>query len=263
MKSRSSSITILACIGTLIPGIMWMLLADPQGEGSAAAAPGRAMKSEGRRVEDVPHAAERAATMRAREALRDDPRLKAIWVEDSMENTLMRSLLRPFDPSELRRMLDDIEANEWEVTDLLMRAGAEKDPGFQGLLAKPELRANRSMDMALCVYDYSLNGNREALERIIEAYRETADATGKGQWIDPAWRALEYVDEWDLVKRALVSHPMAGGGDSDFDPPLSFWLTRRYLFPLNRDFPDDYDRFVEDLGEEQRKSDTVRTRTNE
>jgi hypothetical protein len=31
MKSRSSSITILACIGTLIPGIMWMLLADPEG----------------------------------------------------------------------------------------------------------------------------------------------------------------------------------------------------------------------------------------
>ncbi|WP_367873112.1 hypothetical protein [Luteolibacter sp. Populi] len=254
MKPRSSSIAFLACLGVVIAGIiLWMFPAESPREGSDSAA-SRAAKSDGRAPTNDPHAAERAATRRAREALREDPRLKAIWVEGSLENAAMRDLLEPFNPSELRRMLDNGGENEWKLTGLLMRAGAEKHPGFQDLLARPELRANPAMDMALCAYDYSLNGNREALERIVAAYR-AAGAAGEGRWNDPAWQALECVDEWDLAKQALLSHPMGSGGDSDFDPQLSFWLTRRYLFPMNRDFPEDYDRFTEDLIRRQGQGD--------
>ncbi len=249
MKPRSSFITMVAGLMVMLGVILWMLLEKYQAEERDAKTSRafRTAKSETRGRGNDPIAAERAATKRAREALLEDPGLKALWAEYTMGNAVMMHLLRPFDPSGLRPMLEDVEGNEWEASDLLMRAGAEKFLGFQDLLAKPELRANRSMDMALCAYDYSVNGNREALERILEAYRATADDKGKGQWLDPAWRALEYVDEWDLVKQTLVSHPAVSGGESDTDPPLSFWLTRRYLFPMNRDFPEDYDRFKEDL----------------
>ena len=208
-------------------------------------------KSPRSRQRDPELEAARAGTRRAREALREDPHLKVIWEGDSIESSWMTEVVRPFNAAELRRMLNDPDANEWELTELLLRAGAEKHPGFQDSLARPELREKPSIDMALCAYDYSVNGNREALERIVACHR-AAGASRERYWNDPAARALAYVDEWDLAKQALGSHPMTSG-EADVDGEHYFWLTRRYLFPTSRDFPD-YERFKEELGWEQEKS---------
>jgi hypothetical protein len=177
--------------------------------------------------------------------LRDDPELKAIWVEDTIENSWMRDLLNPFNASELRRMIDGGETEGWVVAHLLLRAGAGKHPGFQDLLARPELRQDPRMDMALCAYDYSVNGNREALDRIVASHR-AAEASEEACWNDPAAWALAYVDEWDLTRQALGSHRMASG-EADVDGHKLFWLTRRYLFPRSRNFPEDYRRFTEHI----------------
>ena len=180
--------------------------------------------------------------------MREDPRLKKIWEGGSIESLEMQETSHPFDAAELRRMLNDRDANEWSTVEMLLRAGAEKHPGFQDLLARPELRKDPAMDMALCAYDYSVNGNHQALERILAWHREASTKGGAG-WGNPAPRALAYVDEWDRVKQELESHPVIRG-EGDGDPQYGFWLARRYLFPMSRDFPKEYERFVEDLGGE-------------
>jgi hypothetical protein len=188
--------------------------------------------------------AERAATKRARETLRQDPSLKDLWEEGTLENFFVRQLMAPFDAAELRRLAKakDQEDHGETMARLVVRAAAEKHPGFQDLLTRPELRKNPMLDMALCAYDYAVNGNREALER--------AAGTYEGDFDGPAAWALAYVDEWDVTKQMLETQPM--GGEMG-DHRHIFWVTRRYLFPQSRDFPDDYDRFASELSRAQEK----------
>lgn len=216
----------------------------------AAALPGA--KSPRSRGRDPGQEAERAETKRAQEALRRDPGLKNWWEEGTLENFFVRDLIESFDGAELTRLAKtkNLEDNgEYEaMARLVVRAAAEKHPGFQDLLSRPELRKKPMLDMALCAYDYAVNGNRVALERM-DAFHRGAAGTDQGGFDGPAAWALGYVNEWDVTKQMLEAQPSEGEID---DIRRAFWIKRRYFFPQNRDFPDDYDQFVREMNQAQR-----------
>jgi hypothetical protein len=241
MESRKIALFITACTGVAILGVALRHPAVPTDiDGDR-----REAKSNKREVSGEAFATERKANRQARETLKDDPSLNRIWIKDSAENTWLNDLLTPFNPSELRQMIDSGDAESWPLAELISRAAAGKHPGFQDLLEREDLRKDPRTDMALCAYDYSVNGKREALERILATHR----AAGSGEepsWTDPAAQALRYVNEWDLTREALGAHPMAHG-ESDYDGPKVFWLTRRYLFPRNQDLPTTYEAFGQEI----------------
>lgn len=185
------------------------------------------------------------------EPSKTDERLKRIWETGTYENNLMRHQLEPFDAERLRHLVSDPVNVNIEACSLILRAAAEKDARFQDLLKREDLRKELPVDMALSAYDYSVNGNRKALDHILEAHR--AAGRENGGWGSAATWALSYVDEWNLTKEALGSHVMSGDG-AGADERYAFWLIRRYYFPNNREFPTDYTRFTEDLIRAQRES---------
>jgi hypothetical protein len=166
----------------------------------------------------------------------------------SYESNLVGDLLKPFDQQALVQMAADPEADTGgQFVDLILRAAAEKDAKFQYLLGKKGFRKDPTVDLALLAYDYSVNGNQKALESILSRHINEA---APRIWDSNTVMVLAYVNEWDLVKKALESHVLSADG-SGGDARYAFWLTRIYLFPSNKQFPDNYGKFSTEIEEQQ------------
>lgn len=152
-------------------------------------------------------------------------------------------LLVPYDAERLRKLIADPANRDPQTPALILRAAAAKDPGFQDLPARKDLRQDPSVDLAIAAYDYSVNGNGQALEHIFAAHRAAGPA--RGGWDSSTTWTLAHVDEWNLTKEVLLSHPMGGDG-SAADAHYAFWMIRRQLFPGSPDFPADYGAFTEE-----------------
>lgn len=160
--------------------------------------------------------------------------------KDTYESNLVGDLLKPFDQQALVQMAANPEADTGgQFVDLILRAAAEKDAKFQYLLGKKELRKDPTVDLALLAYDYSVNGNQKALESILMRHVNAPPPRG---WDSNTVMVLAYVNEWNLVKKVLGTSELSADG-SGGDAHYAFWLTRIYLFPSNRQFPDDYKKF--------------------
>ncbi len=172
----------------------------------------------------------------------------------SYESNLVGDLLKPFDQQALVQMAAHPDTDTGgQLVRLILRAGAEKNAKFQYLLGQKELRKAPEIDLAILAYDYSVNGNQEALESILS--RHANEASPKS-WDSGTVMVLAYVDEWNLSKKALESHVLSGDGAGE-DSQYAFWLTRRYLFPSNKQFPDDYNKFTTEIREQQKRAEHV------
>lgn len=133
----------------------------------------------------------------------------------------------PFKPEELTRL-----AANWEnprdigrLMHLINLAGAEKDASFRFLLNKPELRKNAGIELSLLGYDYSVNGNKEALESLLAKLAQQ-EVGGDSGVVD----TLSFIDEWDRSIKAVNAHFTVSDGAGGIVQGL-FWLSRAYLFP--------------------------------
>ena len=188
----------------------------------------------------------RAATKPAK-----DP-VENIRVKDTYENRLAGDLLRPFDPEELKQLAADRGRNERRFLELLLRAAAERDASFRHLLDRPDLREEAQAELGLLTYDYAITGNREALEKILKLHVEAPE--GRRTWDSNEIMALAVIGEWDLTRKALVSHCLSGDGTGG-DAQYAFWLKRRFLFPRDPGFPQTFEAFGKEMLEEQKKND--------
>lgn len=162
-------------------------------------------------------------------------------------NLVGRRLLRPIDDELLKQLVANPKASGdhgFILSTWLSRVAAEGDPKYRWLLDRDELRKNVETDDLLLAYDYKVNGNQEALKTLLDRLKKAMKK--EGSWGTPHLFALAAVDEWDLSREALGSHPLSGDGAGG-DERYGFWLKRRYFFPDNRDFPDDYRVFRREM----------------
>ncbi len=110
-------------------------------------------------------------------------------------------------------------------------------------------------DDILLAYDYNVNGNKKALETLLDRLREAMEE--KRGWSMEHLYALAAINEWDLCKQALGSQVLSADGAGG-DERYGFWLTRRYFFPANPAFPDSYADFCKEM--EQLQSETYKAR---
>lgn len=215
------------------------------------AIPGSAAKSDSAedRAVKARERADRSAVVKAREELRSDPRVGKIWENDSYESNLAGDFRAGFDSKALRELLDQAEPDDRMLVSQILLAAAERNPACKDLLLRSDLRQKYPVfDLALSAYDFMVNGSDSALERILDAHRSAP--VERGSWdSNPIW-VLSYVDEWPRTEAALKSHLLMADGAGG-DARYGFWLQRRYLFPLNQDFPKDYERFWKDLARAQ------------
>lgn len=174
--------------------------------------------------------------------------------KDSYEYRLVgKRLLRPIDDALLKRLVEHPEEtgeHDYALSTWLLRIAAEGDRKYLWLLDSKELqkggdRAKEEIIDILLAYDYNVNGNKKALDTLLDRVRKAMDQ-GDG-W--GATFALGAVNEWNLCKQALGGF---GGGDgAGGDERYGFWLTRRYFFRDNKEFPTDYRTFCRDQRQPQ------------
>ena len=173
-----------------------------------------------------------------------DQSLAKMREKGTYESNLVGHLLKPFDSQLLIQLASNPEADtEEKLATLILRAGAEKNARFQYLLEQKELRKRPGIDLALFAFDYSVNGNQKALESILSRH---VNGAGQRSWDSETVMVLAYVNEWNLTKKALGSHVLSADGAGG-DARYAFWLTRRYFFPANNQFPDDYQGFIKEI----------------
>ena len=133
----------------------------------------------------------------------------------------------PFKPEELTRLAANPKSprDVSRLMHLINLAGAEKDASFRFLLDKPELRKDAGIEMALLGYDYSVNGNKEALESLLAKLAQQEVGSDSGV-VD----TLAFIDEWDRSIKAVNAHFTVSDGAGGIVQGL-FWLSRAYLFP--------------------------------
>ena len=155
----------------------------------------------------------------------------------------------PFNPDELVELAKHPKNDsDGRLGRLILRAAAEKDARFRYLLEQENLSEDPELELVLSAYDYAVNGKQKALEKILVRHRRLA-----GNWdSDTVW-VLSYVDEWNLTEKALGSRILSAdgaGGDSRY----AFWLKRRYFYPNNPQFPDNYDKFCREISDLHHKA---------
>lgn len=149
-----------------------------------------------------------------------------------VENGYEFAPLPPFDQEELDRMARSEFKDLRRMADLVHRAAAEKDRRFLYLLDLPELRVESardsapSMELALAAYDYSVNGNEKALDRIFEIHACQDPGSDSDSLV-----TLSYLDEWDRTIEAYHNHFRHGTDGAGGDAKRSFWEKRKRLFP--------------------------------
>jgi hypothetical protein len=246
---KRSSIWSLVAAALLVVAAVWVI----QGKGAEEAAGSNRESSAGTsetKSETTRPQARKRETRMARKPANDA--VENIRVKDTYENRLAGDLLRPFDPEELRRLAEDPGRSGRRFLELLLRAAADRDASFRHLLDRPELRDDPQAELGLLTYDYAVTGNREALEKILKLHVEAP--VGRRTWDSNEIMALAVIGEWDLTRKALVSHCLSGDG-SGGDAQYAFWLKRRFLFPRDPGFPQTFEAFGKEMLEEQKKND--------
>lgn len=216
--------------------------ADAKPAGGAGA---RESKSEGARPE--------AKARETREVRKTDSRVENIRVDGTYESNLVGDMLLPFDPEELKQLAAQPGRDQRRLTELILRAAAEKDGSFGDLPGREELRGDPAVETALLIYDYAVNGNGGALQKVLQRHDEAADGNRRSWDTNEIW-ALSYIGEWELTRQALASRLLSGDGTGG-DARYAFWLRRRFLFPQDKSFPDTYEAFQEEIIAAQKAND--------
>lgn len=176
--------------------------------------------------------------------------------EGSYEYNLVgRRLLHPIDEALLKRLVshpEETSEHDYVLSSWLVRIAAEGDRKYLWLLDSKELRKGGETADLLLAYDYNVNGNRKALDTLLKRLRKVMKE--QRTWGVPHLFALAAVNEWGLCRQALGSHGLSADGAGG-DERYGFWLKRRYFFPNNKKFPDDYEAFCRDLEQLQAKAE--------
>ena len=165
------------------------------------------------------------------------------------ENEYEFSPLPPFNQEELERIARSPHKDLGRMAYLIHRAAAEKDTRFRYLLDQPELRDAEAldrapaMDLALAAYDYSVNGNEEALDHILEIHARESPGSDSDSVV-----TLGYLDEWDRTIEAYHAHFAQGTDGAGGDAKRGFWEKRKRLFPH------EYLKFQRELGADPSES---------
>jgi hypothetical protein len=168
-----------------------------------------------------------------------------------------RRLLRPIDDALLKRLAanpDESSEHDYVLSSWLLRIAANSNQQYLWLLKSKELRKEGGYDDILLAYDYNVNGDNKAFETLLERVRKSIEEAKEPSWGSAQYHALAAIDEWDLCRKALGSRYMSADGAGD-DERHGFWLTRRYFFPDNKDFPKDYLAFCRDLEQLQSQAE--------
>lgn len=134
----------------------------------------------------------------------------------------------PFDPKEMARLVEAVTPdtrNPRSLVDALMQVTAQKDGKFRALIKREDLRRHRTIEMALCAYDYTINDSEKALARLIEL-----DAEQKlgGDYMSIAIMGM--IDEWDRTIDSVWRHAAHSDGAAGTTLTMSFeW--KRHLYP--------------------------------
>lgn len=188
----------------------------------------------------LPERSRQTSKLRSASDFAEDDPVRQIWIKDTYESNLIGHIIKPFEEKEVRELLSDKEngRDDHRLTMLILRAAGDRNRSIQDLLDREDLRNAPTHANALDAYEYALTENKEALERIL-ARHKTLVEKGIGSWdSDEIW-ALAYVDEWDIILKALQADPLSGDGASG-PSRYAFWLARRYLFPSHPTFPREY-----------------------
>jgi hypothetical protein len=168
-------------------------------------------------------------------------------------NLVGKRLLRPIDDALLKRLLEHPEENDqhdYVLHSWLLRIAAESDRKYLWILEQEKRRYSGDPERnwianILLAYDYNVNGNQQAFEKLLAQIRTEAQSKNE----DWNWKILELIhplsaiNEWDLCKATLISAPIETDGAGG-DEVYAFWLQRRYFFPDNKEFPDSFDDFL-------------------
>jgi hypothetical protein len=176
-------------------------------------------------------------------------------------NLVGKRLLRPVDETLLKHLVEKPEEagkHDYVLSSWLLRIAAEGDRNHLWLLDSKELQKDGETADLLLAYDYNVNGNPKALATLLERLRKAMKE--RRTWGVPHLHALAAVNEWDRCRQALGSHGLSADGAGG-DERYGFWLKRRYLFPDNKKFPDNYETFCRDLEQLQAAADQAATRT--
>jgi hypothetical protein len=173
---------------------------------------------------------------------------------DSYEYRLVGArLLRPIDDALLKQLVvnpEETSEHDFALSAWLLRIAAEGNRKYLWLLDSKELkkggdRGKEEIIDILLAYDYNVNGNKKTLDRLLDRVRKRRD---QGEGWDSAF-ALGAVNEWNLCKQTLAG--LSGGDGAGGDERYGFWLTRRYFFPDNKEFPNNYQTFCRDQRQPQ------------
>ncbi|MEQ1851955.1 MAG: hypothetical protein ABMA01_10225, partial [Chthoniobacteraceae bacterium] len=159
-------------------------------------------------------------------------RRKLDWSKFPYYETPQIPFANPFVPEDALRLAavptkskEDIK----RLVDMIHQAAVEKAVELRPLLADEKLKAsddkNGSIGFALAAYDYSVNGNKAALQQLLDGM--ALDDNRKAE--TAAW-SLNYVDEWDLTMAAWLKH---FGRFSTAEEHDLFWNVREFLYPEN------------------------------
>ena len=182
--------------------------------------------------------------------------------KNSYEYNLMgKRLLRPIDDGLLKLLAAQPEKSrdhDYILTTWLVRIAAEADRKYLWLLDSKGLRSdgnpfNEEIGAILLAYDYNVNGNQKALDTLLGSLRKSMQE--HGTWGLPQLFALAAVNEWDRCRQVFGSQELSADGAGD-DERYGFWLKRRYFFPKNNSFPDNYAAFCRDLEQLQSKAES-------
>lgn len=233
----------------IVPGSRYLLrerdestggIASPQ-ERTRSRVPGNAVRV---KVGFENEEARKRAVLAAAGSPEDAKSLANIWVENTYEHRLVEELLAPFDRKKLRELVDDPGKDARRFAELILKAAAECDESFRDLLDRPELREDDNVAIALDTYDYAVNNNGEALDRILKGQIALAKENRGGD-TDQLW-ALGHVNEWDKIPALFQEYRWNGDGAGG-DAQYAFWLKRMYLYPGNKRFPSTQEEFYQQI----------------
>lgn len=174
-------------------------------------------------------------------------------------NLVGKRLLRPIDEALLKRLVVNPEESgehDYILSSWLLRIAADGDRKYLWLLDCKELHKNGEPGDLLLAYDYKVNGNQKSLETLLGRLGKAMKE--QQSWNVPHLYALAAINEWDRCRQALGSQGLSADGAGG-DERYGFWLKRRYLFPDNKNFPDNYETFCRDLQQLQAKAEPTAT----
>ena len=139
---------------------------------------------------------------------------------------------RRFVPEKALELAAKAELDGDEVRSLMfmiLQGSVEKAVELQPLLKDEQLKRKddeyHSLALALAAYDYSLNGNREALQFLLDQL-----ANGPAGDVQAAV-PYGFMDEWELTMAAHEKHFARGADGAAGESYGLFWEQRRVLYP--------------------------------